>query len=208
MANKIVQWQEKVGEDSFDDLIPELSKNIMGTGKLGTTTGVTSTTDRQPDHIFEENSNTVKNSSLINNVNFRIENNVLKADDRILNNIVNLFTGNTEISTNTTYDLLSTISNGDIIEISALVENRACYLKFKVDLTKEQYLSSTDIFSGTTFSLVRFYGLYINLTSSTITIGLSKNCALKIPTTQNDNVVSQWAERNSTAKLLFVNKIV
>ncbi len=37
--------------------------NVAGNAKLGTTTGTTDTTDRQPDHIFEENSNTVKNST-------------------------------------------------------------------------------------------------------------------------------------------------
>lgn len=37
--------------------------NVAGNAKLGTTIGTTDTTDRQSDHIFEENSNTVKNST-------------------------------------------------------------------------------------------------------------------------------------------------
>lgn len=36
------------------------ARDVLGTGKLGTTSGSTATTDRQPDHIFEDNSNTVK----------------------------------------------------------------------------------------------------------------------------------------------------
>lgn len=42
--------------------------NVSGTGKLGTTTGSTSITNRQPDHIFETNSNTVKNATNANKV--------------------------------------------------------------------------------------------------------------------------------------------
>ena len=37
--------------------------NVSGTGKLGTTSGSASTTNRQPDSIFEANSNTVKNAT-------------------------------------------------------------------------------------------------------------------------------------------------
>ena len=37
--------------------------DVAGNVKLGTTNGTTDTTDRQPDHIFEENSNTVKLAS-------------------------------------------------------------------------------------------------------------------------------------------------
>lgn len=37
--------------------------NVEGTAVLGTTTGTTDTTDRQPDHIFEANSNTVKQAT-------------------------------------------------------------------------------------------------------------------------------------------------
>ena len=38
---------------------------VAGTGKLGTTSGTTEKTDRQPDHIFETNSNTVKRASTL-----------------------------------------------------------------------------------------------------------------------------------------------
>ena len=39
------------------------ARDVLGDGKLGTTTGDTSTTDRQPDNIFEPNSNTVKRAT-------------------------------------------------------------------------------------------------------------------------------------------------
>lgn len=41
--------------------------NVAGSAKLGTTIGTSETTDRQPDHIFEENSNSVKNATLASN---------------------------------------------------------------------------------------------------------------------------------------------
>ena len=42
--------------------------NVEGNAVLGTTTGITNTTDRQPDHIFEANSNTVKQATNAINV--------------------------------------------------------------------------------------------------------------------------------------------
>lgn len=45
------------GQSQIKDL---KSLNLEGNAVLGTTTGTTDTTDRQPDHIFQENSNIVK----------------------------------------------------------------------------------------------------------------------------------------------------
>lgn len=45
------------------------SKNVKGNGKLGTTEGETPLTNRQPDDIFEDNSNTVKRATADKNGN-------------------------------------------------------------------------------------------------------------------------------------------
>lgn len=69
--------------------------NVAGNAKLGTTIGTTDTTDRQSDHIFEENSNTVKNSTNVTN----------KINDKNIDDIFEEDGTTTKISTSSKYNL-------------------------------------------------------------------------------------------------------
>lgn len=95
------------GQSQIKDL---KSLNIEGKSVLGTTTGITDTTDRQPDHIFEENSNTVKNTTNVQNVNFASVN-AAKFGDYIISKVKSIWHSDTGLS-------ISTASNTSNITIT------------------------------------------------------------------------------------------
>lgn len=92
---------------------------VSGTGVLGTTSGTTDTTNRQPDSIFESNSNTVKNATNVtDSINDKSISDIFEINGTTVKNATNAT--NAVVNSDSTYSGL-TIGSDGILRVGDII---------------------------------------------------------------------------------------